>query len=242
MVNFFITQYFDWAQPRASRRVEIVNSILKRLGVWVRLSPPVRTGTMTNVEQRINLYHLAAQVLAYRVPGEFVELGCNEGQTSILLSRIIEHYDPRRRLHVYDSFEGLPKADSVDGTAYKEGDMATKREVLLNNFVRYGLRLPIIHEGWFERTLPTEMPDKVAFAYLDGDFYSSIKTSLEYVYPNLSRDGICVIDDYCDSAIYPGCNLLPGVKKACDEYLADKPERVSYIFSGIKSHGFFRKL
>ncbi len=34
---------------------------------------------------------------------------------------------------------------------------------------------------------------------------------------------------------------MPGVKRACDEFFADEPERVSYIYSGAFSHGFFRK-
>ena len=35
--------------------------------------------------------------------------------------------------------------------------------------------------------------------------------------------------------------MLPGVKQACDEYLADKPERISFIYSAEMSHGYFRK-
>jgi O-methyltransferase len=32
------------------------------------------------------------------------------------------------------------------------------------------------------------------------------------------------------------------VKKACDEYLIDKPEKMEFIYSGTYSHAFFRKV
>ena len=83
---------------------------------------------------------------------------------------------------------------------------------------------------------------ELLFAYLDGDFYDSILISLQYVYPKLTAGAVCLIDDYCDPQINPkGWNRLPGVKKACDEYLRDKPEKIEFIYSGPYSHGFFRK-
>jgi O-methyltransferase len=90
--------------------------------------------------------------------------------------------------------------------------------------------------------LPSGLPERISFAYLDGDFYDSILISLQYVYPKLTAGAICLIDDYCDPQINPkGWNRLPGVKKACDEYLIDKPEKMEFIYSGTYSHAFFRK-
>jgi len=200
---------------------------------------------MTNIEQRINMYHLVSQVLAYRVPGELVELGCNEGQSSVLIQKIIELYDPSRTLHVFDSFEGLPAPTSADGEKafLQEGKLKTTREVLIENFKKKHLRLPKIHQGWFDQTLPKELPDEICFAYLDGDYYESILVSLQYVYPRLASGAICLIDDYADPLSDPsGWNKLPGVKKACDEYLAGKREEMSGLYAGEMSHGFFRKL
>lgn len=176
--------------------------------------------------------------------GHVVELGCNRGQASTLLQTIIEEYDPSRRLHVYDSFEGLPALDEKDaGSPYAAGTLEATRDALLANFKRQGLRPPEIHKGWFNETLPNGLPDPIAFAYLDGDLYDSIKVSLEHVYPKLSPGAICVIDDYADPVAHPeSWNLLPGVKAACDEFLADKPEKVSCLYAAEMSHGYFRKM
>ena len=242
MENFFITEYFDWPLAARSPRVRLVNRILAKLGYSVRLRGPQHTGIMTNTEQRMNMYHLLSQVLVYSVPGDVVELGCNEGQSSVLMRKVMDYYAPERHLYVYDSFQGLPQAHQKDGAIpFSRQDLTTSKDILIENFKRYDLRLPEIHVGWFNETLPSELPDEICFAHLDGDLYGSILTSLQYVYPRMPKGAICLIDDYADPAIHDGWNLLPGVKKACDEYLADKPERLSLLYAGEYSHGFFRK-
>jgi O-methyltransferase len=84
---------------------------------------------------------------------------------------------------------------------------------------------------------------------LDGDLYDSIKVSLEYVYPRLSPGAVCLVDDYCDFDVFrEAVDLCPGVKRACDEFLANKPEKVAVMYGGYDSalgygsHGYFRKL
>lgn len=244
MDNFYITRWFDWAFPGTSSRVEVINRLLHKLGCWVSLQAPRHSGAMTNVEQRMNLWHFISQVLAYGVEGDLVELGCNQGQSSVLIQKVIDEHDAARQFHVYDSFEGLPTVRAEDGaTPFVAGQLKTMPELLLANFARYGLRPPILHKGWFDATLPSELPDKICFAYLDGDLYDSILISLRYVYPRLSRGAVCVIDDYADPSVWAAAwNKLPGVKRACDEFFADKPEKVSFIYSADMSHGYFRKI
>ena len=110
---------------------------------------PARSGVSTSIEQRMNMYHLASQVIAYNVEGDLVEVGCNKGQSSVLFAKVINSFNSSKKLHVYDSFEGLPSARTEDGDAYKKGDLATTQDVLLNNFKLHGLEPPAIHKGWF---------------------------------------------------------------------------------------------
>lgn len=243
MHNAFIAdRFFGYETPAPSRRVHAVNWLLAKLGCWVRLAPPVATGLMTNVEQRMNMFHLVSQVLAYGVPGDLVELGCHEGLSAVLMQMVIEHHDPSRVLHVYDSFDGLPEIHPADtGTTYQAGWLKATPDALVNNFKAWGLRLPEVHAGWFQDTLPTGLPEKICFAHLDGDLYQSILVSLEHVYPRLSPGAICLIDDYNDPQVLPGWNQLPGVRQACDEFLADKLETVSVLWAAGYSHGYFRK-
>jgi O-methyltransferase len=257
MDNFFITRDFDWQIRRSSNFDRAINIITRRIGINSNTAgitdrlihrltglkfSPTRSGVSTSVEQRMNMYHLVSQAIAYNVEGDLVEVGCNEGQSSVLITKVIKSFDSSKKLHVYDSFEGLPSARTEDGNSYKKGDLATTQDVLVNNFKLHSLELPIIHNGWFDNTLPDGLPEKICFAHLDGDLYDSILVSLKYVYPRLSKGAVCLIDDYCDPSINPdGWNYLPGVKKACDEFMADKPEQICYVYSGAFTHAYFRK-
>jgi len=97
--------------------------------------------------------------------------------------------------------------------------------------------------GWWPQLKSGFKPPTVSFQASDGDFYTSIMESLEGIYPRLSRNAIVVVDDYCDPAVLDVHNILPGVKKACDDFLKDKGEEVTVLICGENQcHGFFRKL
>jgi hypothetical protein len=51
---------------------------------------------------------------------------------------------------------------------------------------------------------------------------------------------------YYDESIFPREGLpgefrSPGVKRATDQFFADKPEKVSLLYAGEYSNGYFRK-
>ncbi len=169
-----------------------------------------------------------------KVSGDFVELGCYKGDTSLLLQRLLESKKQRsdrmssaepsseKKLWIYDSFEGLPAKTTEDsssaGEAFQEKELfVTKREVV-ERFKRAGLRVPIIKKGFFEKLSPeVDLPGEISFAFLDGDLYQSIKTSLELVFPKLAGDGLVLVHDYNNPQ-------LPGSAKAVDEFLKIHPE------------------
>ena len=150
-------------------------------------------------------------------PGDFVELGCYKGDTSLLLAEVLGGSD--KKLWIYDSFEGLPEKSAEDmsvmGENFKGGELfVTKREVK-ERFLRAGLPVPIIKKAWFKDLQDEDLPEKIAFAFLDGDFYDSIKDSLKLVESKMNSGAKMIIHDYNNEA-------LPGVKKAVDEWLVGK--------------------
>ncbi|MDX9702309.1 MAG: TylF/MycF/NovP-related O-methyltransferase [Candidatus Auribacterota bacterium] len=157
------------------------------------------------------------------VPGDIVELGCHEGTTSLFIRRVLDHYKSDKEFYVYDSFEGLPKKSEHDqGTTSLqryEGELKTEQEVLTGNFEKAGLKLPVITKGWFADIPDEKYPKKISFAFFDGDFYSSIIDSFAKTYDKLSPNAIVCVHDY-------NYVCLPGVRKACMDYLADRPEAV----------------
>jgi O-methyltransferase len=199
-------------------------------------------GGMISVEQAINIYHLLSQVISQGIPGEVVELGCYEGTTAILMQHTLDQLRSAKRIHVYDSFQGLPDKTADDGdTRFERGDCRAGRERLLENVRRQGVRPPEIHAGWFHETLPRELPERLCFVHLDADFYASILCGLESVYPRLAPGAIVLVDDCWDPAVHPVPDRLPGVRRACDAFLAGKPERLHVLIGGCASHAYFRK-
>lgn len=197
----------------------------------------------------MNLFHLLEQVIAYGVPGDVVDLGCNDGDSTIVMRKVLDAIAPERELHGFDSFEGLPDipdTDIKDGV-YSKGNMAVPAERLLHKFNALGLKLPHIHKGWFNETVPKELPDRIAFALIDGDLYSSTMDLLPHVYERMSPGAIGMFAIYVDEAIFPrpglqGYYRSPGVKRAVDEFFADKPEKAGLLYCCEYSNGYFRKL
>ena len=152
-----------------------------------------------------------------KMEGDFVELGCYKGDTSLLLAEVLKDSD--KKLWIYDSFEGLPEKTESDesalGVDFKKGELViTKREVK-QRFLKANLPVPVIKKAWFSDLKTEDLPEEIAFAFLDGDFYESIKDSLKLVIPKMVEDGALVIHDYSNPA-------LPGVKKAVDEFVTSK--------------------
>lgn len=160
------------------------------------------------------------------IPGDVVELACNIGTTALYIRRLLDMINSEKTYHVYDSFEGLPEPAEIDGDLCKKGDMQRDKEEIINSFLVADLEIPVIHKGWFAEIPDNEYPEKICFAFFDGDFYSSILDSFCKVYHKMTPGGIILIHDYEGAQ-------LPGVKKACDYFLKDKPEKVSDIFWGI---------
>ena len=155
------------------------------------------------------------RLLAAKTQGSIVEFGCYAGTTSLFIRRLLDHYGASNEFHVYDSFEGLPDkvaADmSVVGDQFVTGELRVSRRQLIDNFKKASLRLPTIHKGWFANLTASDVPDDIMFAFLDGDYYESIRDSLRLITPKLQLGAVIIVDDYASEA-------LPGAAKAADEW------------------------
>lgn len=154
-------------------------------------------------------------VLAKNIAGDVVELGCYEGTSALFIQRMLNLQHSTKAFHVYDSFEGLPEKSSADispiGTQFTAGVLRASKKTLVSNFTKAQLKLPHIHAGWFDALRPDDMPEKIAFAFLDGDYYSSITESFLAIQHALQPGAVILIDDYANGQ-------LPGAKKATDDW------------------------
>lgn len=168
------------------------------------------------------------------IPGDVVEMGCYQGQTSIYIQSLLTTLESlsliqNTKFHVYDSFSGLPdlaEQDIVDQPKFFKGQFNTTVNKFKEIFLQYHLKTPLIHKGWFKDIPIKDHPKKISFAFLDSDLYNSIIDSLNIVYPRLSTNGTILVHDYQHA-------YLPGVKKACQDFFADKSDIIQHYEPGI---------
>lgn len=172
---------------------------------------------------------------ALDVPGDICEFGVAQGATSRLLARELLG-DPRgagRRLWLFDSFEGLPKPTEKDRLiddifqlgsmdAYA-GTMRCPRELVESKLrdVGFSVERTCIKPGWIDRTLlEAPVPERVAFAYIDFDFYDPIRIALEWLEPRTTSGAVFVVDDYGF--------FSEGAQLAVDEFVAARKDRWTF--------------
>ena len=172
--------------------------------------------TIINDEQLDYLVLYLLDALENKVEGDVVEFGCYVGESSKYLRKSLVEYGSNKELYVYDSFEGLPPVTShEENTGWTEGGLKTTQEVLTSNFLMNDLKPPVITKGWFKDVKPENLPEKISFAFLDGDFYSSIYDSLRKIFNRVEDGGYICFHDY-------ERNDLPGVKAAIEDFFGER--------------------
>jgi O-methyltransferase len=157
---------------------------------------------------------LAAQrVLDEQIPGAFAEVGVWRGETSAFLHRLA----PDRRLYLFDTFSGFPEQDlppGVSDTRFRDtSQSAVRRSVGPSPNV-------LLRIGYVPATLAGLEDEAFAFVLLDLDLRDPTRASLEFFYPRLSPGGYLITHDYNNTESNWAC------KRALDEFLEDKPERL----------------
>jgi O-methyltransferase len=159
-----------------------------------------------------------------QVDGDVCEFGVAQGETSALIANEMAPWHDKK-LHLFDSFEGLPRPSeqdqlkddvfgrgSMDGytglIAYPE-DMVRRRL----QAVSFPADRCVIHKGYVDRVLATDttLPRRVSFAYVDFDFYDPIRLALNFLDSVTAPGAIIVVDDYD--------YFSTGAKTAVDEFV-----------------------
>lgn len=152
-------------------------------------------------------------VAQQRLPGDFAEVGVFRGSSA----RMICEGKGAKRLWLFDTFQGLP--DRLGGDdGFRRGQYASSFE----SVQKYLSPFPDVHYvvGIFPDTVqnrPDIQERKFAFVSIDVDLPEGTRACLDFFYPRLVPGGVLISHDY---------SFLAGVKRAFDEFLVDKPERV----------------
>jgi O-methyltransferase len=150
-----------------------------------------------------------------KIPGEIAEVGVYKGGSAKLIREVTQ-----KPLHLFDTFEGLPElSPNDDPKSFKSGDCYATLDGVqsyLKGYVNVHF-----YKGLFPQTADPIRDIRFSFVHFDVDMYESTKSCLEFFYPRMSPGGAIISHDY------PG---YIGVKKAFDEFFADKPEIIIETF------------
>ena len=172
--------------------------------------------SIINSDQINKLVYYLLDAIENNVDGDVVEFGCYVGESSKYLTKTLIETNSNKKLFVYDSFEGLPDLSKwEENTGWKPRTLKTSEEILISNFVENNLPIPTIHKDWFKDIPDYKIPEKISFAFLDGDFYDSIYDSLSKVYDKVQDGGYICFHDYKR-------NDLPGVDAAIKDFCKEK--------------------
>ena len=160
------------------------------------------------------LYALAKQCL--NIVGEYWECGVYKGGTALLLSDLIKSSNAKKKLRLFDTFEGMPTTNPDKDLFHNKGDFSdTSIEAISGLFEKTDN--VELHAGYIPDTFKNLDESKIAFAHVDVDIYKSVLDCCNFIYPRLQNGGVIVFDDYG----FPSC---PGARQAVDEFFKNKKE------------------
>lgn len=197
------------------------NFILQyRIWCFRRLYKKYKNRTMIPESSYVNNLFLAYRIK--NVEGCIVECGVWRGG---MIAGIADVLGPHRQYFLIDSFQGLPPAQEIDGSAALEWQTDIYSPSYYNNCAALWeeaeatMKMSLakqyfIVKGWFHETLPSFVPPcRIALLRLDADWYESTSSALLYLYPHLAPHGLVIIDDYYT---WDGC------ARAVHDFLSEK--------------------
>jgi len=164
----------------------------------------------SSLQTAYELYMVHSLATAYReVPGQMAEVGVYQGASAKLLCEA----KGDKPLHLFDTFEGLPKPSERDRAVHGEKQYACSLESV-QAFLKDQPGV-YYHKGMFPQSAADVPEATYTFVHCDVDLYESTLACLKYFYPRMTKGGVILSHDY---------SILAGVKLAFTEFLEDKPE------------------
>ena len=189
-----------------------------------RIARKYRRWSMVRGANYISNLRIAAQVK--NVAGVVVECGTWRGG---MIAGIADVLGGNRRYYLFDSFEGLPPAQKIDGTDALAWQADTSGLKYYNNCTaseeearEVMSKSPAVDyriiKGWFNSTLSKmDSSEEIALLRMDADWYDSTKCILDHFGDRVVPGGIIIVDDYYT---WEGCTI------AVNEYAAAHKWRI----------------
>ncbi|AOS43616.1 Mycinamicin III 3''-O-methyltransferase [Lacunisphaera limnophila] len=207
-----------------SRWEILLDGLVKRALFW----SPLRSYLLYKYRYAFTPGQLARLTLlateAAAADGDFCEIGCYRGYTTVFLNRHLDAIAPAKRYWAIDTFGGFVAADVTHEQAVR-GKSGREERRALDKFT-------VNSRAWFEanlrangitrvRTHAAAVQDfdfpadtRLCFALLDVDLYLPTVAGLAKLWPRLAPGGLVVVDDCQADHVYDGS------RQAVEEFCA----------------------
>jgi len=185
--------------PEKSKLFDLVVAIKKEIPLLMATDEAY---TLFTAVQKIN-----------KIEGDLAEVGVYRGGSAKLICMA---KDANKKLHLFDTFSGLPSVSPIDQPYLSQGQYSAPEEAVRNYLKNYPN--VFFHVGVFPKDTGSSV-SKTLFSLvnLDVDTYKNTLECIEWFYPRLKIGGIMISHNYSN---------LPGVRKAFDDFFHNKPEPV----------------
>jgi O-methyltransferase len=168
-------------------------------------------------EDRCYMIHRFARHCS-NVEGDFAECGVYRGGTAFLIADTLkDSADRDRRLHLFDTFSGMPAIANDDPSGLKEGRFGDTSLDAVKEYLQ-PFSSVVFHPGFIPETFGAVKDSKFAFLHVDVDLYQTTKDCMAFFWERMTAGGVVVFDDY---GFHP---FKYAEKQAVDEFFDGKPE------------------
>jgi O-methyltransferase len=196
-----------------------------------KIDERIRKNTLVDKYRCYELWHLVGETAKLK-GGDILEVGVWRGGTGALLAKKCQLLGLDATVYLCDTFRGVVKAGSDDGT-YVGGEHAdTSKGTVLELCKSLKLDNVRVLSGIFPDDTGPQVTGQIRFCHIDVDVYESARAIAEWVWPRLVTGGIIVYDDY-------GFHDCTGITRFVNEECA-KSDRL--VLHNLNGHGVVIKI
>ncbi len=149
------------------------------------------------------------------IKGDIIELGIHKGNTSLLIKKILDIYQIKKKLYLLDHFKGLihyTKNDPKVSKKFRNKFKSPKK--LIQDFLKFFdfKNVVFIDQDATKLNLNSFKKKKFCLAYFDMDLYEPTLNALKSIDNSIVKGGIIVFDE-------GNKKVWDGEKKAIKDFL-----------------------
>lgn len=146
-------------------------------------------------EDRCYYVYKFAQHSLNLVGGDLAECGVFRGGTAYLIAMAIAEAEVRKRLHLFDTFSGMPTGEIERHDCHRPKEFAnTSLEEVRDYLARF--HFIEYHPGIIPQTFADVEEFRFSFVHLDVDLYKTNRSCCEFFYERMTRGGVFLFDEY----------------------------------------------